>query len=114
MTHYQTIEDDQHLEGNADAYYGYEAYNNARSKRIRRLQYIIKKDKDGNPTEISLLENGEVLDINQEQTKGLDRITISHLWQGDPYRFSHKTIKPLGRIIWLAPDLFYWYKKEQQ
>ena len=126
MAHYPTLEDDKQLEGNADAYYGYQAYHQARGEGIktgneecfkkansliRQLKYIIKKDTDGNLTEITLLENDKALDLKEEMRKGLDRITVSHLWRGDPYRFSHISIKPIGKIRWLAPDLFYWYSK---
>ena len=35
MAHYPTLEDDKQLEGNADAYYGYQAYHQARGEGIK-------------------------------------------------------------------------------
>lgn len=128
MTYYPSIENKDYISGNADAYYSHRDYLVAEETAIRtgdtkdfdransffkRLQYLIQKDKDDNLTEITLLDDKKILDINKERKKGLDWITVSHLWQDDPYRFSHKTIQPLRRIIWLAPDLFYWAAKEQ-
>ena len=128
MTYYPSVENKDYISGNADAYYSHRDYQvtketamrtgdekdfNRADTFLKQLQYLIQKDKDGNLTEITLLDDKKVLDINKELQKGLDQITVSHLWRGDPYRFSHKTIQPLGRIIWLAPDLFYWAAKEQ-
>ena len=108
MTYYPSVENKDYISGNADAYYSHRDYLVAEETAMRtgdtkdfdransffkRLQYLIKKNTEGNLTEIILLNNEKVLDIDKELQKGLDQITVSHLWRGDPYRFSHKTIQ---------------------
>lgn len=134
LHHYPTVENDHYLTGTTDVYYNYSGYNQQRDIWLQtgcetamhkmeiyfnRLQYLIYKDPDKKPTEIILLDdNGLMLDWNTEIEKGLDRIVISHLWKDAPslegaYRFANGvSLEPIGRVFWLAPDLFYWNKKE--
>lgn len=96
----------------------------------RRLQYIIYKDENGQtvphdpnrylgnpPTEIILLDEGEILDWNTEIENGLDHLVVSHRWFNSPsltgaYRFANgASLDPIGTVFWLAPDIFYWDKE---
>ena len=125
MPFYPTVETPKMISGNVDAYYGYKSYNNARGKAItisrleyflraeyflKQIQYVIPKDENGNLTHLTLIQDGKVLDIEREIEKGLDHLTFRHRWIGDPYRFNHVNIKPIGQVQWLTPDLFYWKK----
>ena len=121
--HYWSTETEKLIAGTADLYYGYSSYHHARNEGyysgraeyydradwfFNRVHYIIPKDEDGNLTHLTLIDQGRVLNVCQEIENGLDRITIAHLWRGDPYRFNHVHIEPIGRVQWIAPDVFYW------
>lgn len=124
-TFYYTVENDKMISGPCDAFYGHREYQKLRGQGIstgsnkafheaeklfKRLQYVIPKDEKGNLTEVTLLEAGRIISVHEEMEKGMDRLTIGHLWRGDPYRFNHVIVEPLGYVQWVAPDVFYWDK----
>ena len=130
LHHYPTVENPKYMSGTCDLYYGFQEYQDARSawllnkddskiskmdSHFHRVQYIIYKDAKNKGVEIIFLHEGLQLDWDTEVEAGLDKIYVSHLWPAPynldtAYRFVCGFLKPLGRIHWIAPDLFYWSK----
>ena len=130
LHHYPTVENEKYLSGTVDLYYNHKLYYEAKETwlltgnedhlnemddHFNRVQYIIFKE-DGTPRDMILIDEGLQLNWQREMGKGLDLLYVQHLWANAPsldgaYRFANGFhVNPIGRIYWVAPDLFYWRK----